>query len=262
MSETDYYKLLGVETDAGEKTIREAYRQLAFQYHPDRNRGSQTAAEKMKQINEAYAVLSSSEKRRDYDALRNRYGDSAHTRFRKSYTDKDIFSGSDIHGIFEEMARSFGFRGSDEILKEFYGKGFQTFEFHRPGLFAGGFFFVGGPGKGRLPISKGPLSMLFGQVIKQLTGSMPPKNGADVTEAIVLNEDIARRGGPYAYFYKKQNKKLIVKIPANVRDGQKIRLAGMGAPGKGGGPRGDLFLKVQIRKPLMRRLKNLISHRR
>jgi len=267
MAETEYYKLLGVDTDADDKAIRAAYRDLAFQYHPDRNLGDHAAAEKMKQLNEAYAVLSSPEKRQAYDTLRQQFGDSAHTRFRKTHTEKDIFSGSDIQGIFEEMAKSFGFRGSDEILKEFYGKGFRTFQYRRPGFFASGFFFMGGmgagrPGKGRLPLPGGPLSMLIGYVMKQLTGSMLPENGAVITETIVLDAETAQKGGPYAYFHKKENKKLIVKIPPNVRNGQKIRLAGMGGDGKGGGSKGDLLLKVQVRKPLMDRFKNLITNRK
>ena len=62
MSQQDFYKVLGVATDADEKQIKDAYRQLAFQYHPDRNSENPDAAEKMKQVNEAYAVLSNSKK--------------------------------------------------------------------------------------------------------------------------------------------------------------------------------------------------------
>lgn len=69
-TEQDHYEVLGVAPDAGEEEIREAYRRLAFQHHPDRNRGSRDAASRMKEINEAYAILSDPVKRRDYDAPR------------------------------------------------------------------------------------------------------------------------------------------------------------------------------------------------
>ena len=82
-----------------------------------------------------------------------------------------------------------------------------------------------------------------------------------LVETITLDAEIAEEGGPYAFFHKREQKKLIVKIPPNVRNGQKIRLAGQGHPGKGGGPPGDLFLKVLIRKPLLERLKSLITDR-
>ena len=87
----------------------------------------------MKRINEAYAALSHPAKRREYDALRERFGPSAHSRFfRTSHTEQDIFSGSDINAVFEELARSFGFRGFEEIFRDVYGQSSQGFEFKRP----------------------------------------------------------------------------------------------------------------------------------
>ena len=262
MTQLDYYKVLGIEPGAASDKIKTAYRDLAFKYHPDRNQDNPSAAEMMKQVNEAYAVLSDPEKRRAYDALRDQYGSAAHDHFRKSYTDQDIFTGSDIHQIFEEMARSFGFRGSEEVFKEFYGKGFRTFQYRRPGIFGGGFFFFGpggNMGRGRVPLSGGPLAMLAGQIFKKLAHASVPDKGKDLTETIALDVETAEKGGPYAYFHKPNKKKLIIKIPPRVRNGQKIRLSGLGRPGKRGGPAGDLFLKVQVRKPLLERLKSLIT---
>jgi curved DNA-binding protein len=69
MNQKDYYQILEVEKEASSQKIKEAYRRLAFQYHPDRNKGNPPAVEKMKEINEAYAVLSDPKKRRDYDAF-------------------------------------------------------------------------------------------------------------------------------------------------------------------------------------------------
>ena len=86
-----------------------------------------------------------------------------------------------------------------------------------------------------------------------------PVSGADIIDVIYLSPQQARDGGPYAYYLKKKAKKLVVKIPQGVNEGQKIRLAGMGEDGKGGGQPGDLFLKVHITKPLMQTIRDFIS---
>lgn len=99
----NYYQILGVEKTASEADIKKAYRKLAMQYHPDRNQGNKEAEEKFKQINEAYAVLSDAQKRRQYDTV----GD---TRFHQQYSSEDIFRNTDFASIFEEMG--LGGRGS------------------------------------------------------------------------------------------------------------------------------------------------------
>ena len=261
---TDYYQILGVSTDTEPKKIKQAYRDLAFKYHPDRNRETPEAAGKMKQINEAYAVLSDKQKRREYDMLRQQFGSSARNRFRQNYTEQDVFSGSDIHVILEEMAKSFGFRGYHDIFREFYGKGYRTFEIKRPGFFMRGFVFSGSMGgrshgKGRLPFAKSPLIRLAQRAFEKISDSTLPERGRDLFEVIHIDTDYAQKGGPYAYYHRKRSKKLVVTIPPGVRDGQKIRLAGMGENGKGGGLPGDLFLKVRVKKPLLERIKQLIS---
>ncbi|UCE56721.1 MAG: DnaJ domain-containing protein [Desulfobacterales bacterium] len=265
MTDKDYYNILGIDKNASAKQIKEAYRKLAFKYHPDRNKGNLEAAEKMKSLNEAYAVLCDSSKRREYDMLRQQFGSSAYGQFRQTYSDQDIFSGSDINHIFEQMARAFGFRGFDEIFKEFYGQGYRNFEFRKPGYFARGWVFTGPSGKratqrpqfriqGNLGIGK-----IYKYLFKKLSGFELPENGADINAVIYLSPQHAQEGGPYAYYLKKKAKKLVVKIPPGVKDGQKIRLAGMGEDGKGGGAPGDLFLKVHITKPLFQSVKDLIS---
>ncbi len=263
MPQTDYYQILGVDKTAGSKQLKEAYRKLAFKHHPDRNKGNPQASEKMKQVNEAYAVLSNPSKKNEYDMLRQQFGSSAHSQFRNNYSEQDIFSGSDINHVFEEMAKAFGFRGFDDIFKEFYGKDYQTFQFKRPGFFAGGFIFSGSFGKSRtdpslfsLPGKLGKLSSFF---LKQISGLEFQKNGKDINEVIRLTPIQAQEGGPYAYFLRKKSKKLVVKIPPGIRDGQRIRLTGMGEKGKGGGKPGDLFLKVQIKTPLMGKIKKTIA---
>lgn len=262
--EKDYYQVLGVEPDTAAKAIKDAYRQLAFQYHPDRNKENPGAAEKMKAINEAYAVLSDPSKRREYDALRQQFGSSAYNQFRNNYSDQDIFSGSDVNQVFEEIAKAFGLRGFDAIFKEFYGQGYRTFEFKSQGFFGGGFVFSGGFGRGKKKsVSQsstgGYLEKLSRLFIEKVSGVEIPESGADSTDVIVLSPELAREGGPYAYFHKEKSKKLVVKIPPGVRDGQRIRLAGMGNKGKGGAKSGDLYLKVRIKMPLLQKVRDIIS---
>ncbi len=263
MPQRDYYQILGVEKDAGPKEIKAAYRQLAFKYHPDRNRENPEASEEMKSVNEAYAVLSDTAKRHEYDMLRQRFGSSAHQQFRNNYSEQDIFSGSDINHVFEEMAKAFGFRGFDDIFKEFYGKEYRTFQFKRPGIFAGGFIFTGSFKSGEygqsLLAPSGKLGKLSRFLLKQISGFEMAKNGKDVDDVIRLTPEQALKGGPYAYFLRKKSKKLVVKIPPGVREGQRIRLSGMGEDGKGGGTSGDLYLKVQIKRPLIQKIKKSIS---
>jgi DnaJ-class molecular chaperone len=265
MSTLDYYRVLGVDQHATEQQIKEAYRKLAIKYHPDRNRENPESLEMMKQLNEAYAVLSNPQKRQDYDALKSRYGSAAHTRFRQSYSEQDIFRGSDIHQVFEEMARSFGIRGVDEIFREFYGSGYRRFEFQRPGFFARGFVFTG-PGRGggrrhlhgRQPRGLGRLARLL---LKNVAGVEVPEKGADIHDTIRIPPELAAEGGPYAYYLREKSKKLIVKIPRGVRDGQHIRLSGMGKDGSGGAQAGDLLLKVTIRAPWSEKIKNFARNR-
>ncbi len=265
MSQRDYYQILGIEKDAGQKEVKDAYRHLAFKYHPDRNQGNLKAAEEMKSVNEAYAVLSDPGKRRNYDALRQRFGSSAHARFRNNYSEQDIFSGSDINHVFEEMAKAFGFRGFDDIFKEFYGNNYRSFQFRRPGFFAGGFIFGGpyqnqdgGPGQPVFPPS-GTLGKFSRFLLKHIGGVEIAQNGNDLEDVIHLTEEQVRQGGPYAYFLRKKSKKLVVKIPPGISEGQRIRLSGMGEDGSGGGAPGDLYLKVQIKRPLIQKLKKSIS---
>jgi curved DNA-binding protein len=87
-----------------------------------------------------------------------------------------------------------------------------------------------------------------------------PENGADINEIIYLSSRQVREGGPFAYYLKKMKKKLVVQIPAGIKEGQKIRLAGMGEEGKGGGTPGDLYLKVHLTKPLLQSIKDLASN--
>jgi DnaJ-class molecular chaperone len=262
MPQDDYYATLGLPPRADPRQVKEAYRRLAFEHHPDRNRDTPSAADTMKRINEAYAVLSHPAKRREYDALRERFGSAAHSRFRTSHTEQDIFSGSDINAVFEELARSFGFRGFEDIFRDVYGQSPQGFEFKRPRVtirtFGFGRPFRSGGGSGALPPSAGILGRIARLALGKLGGGLP-QNGADIHDRIGIRPELAAAGGPYAYLLRPVSKKLVVKIPPGVRAGQRIRLTGMGMPGRNGGKDGDLFLEVRLRRPFLSKVKNFIA---
>ncbi len=262
----DYYEILGVNRNSTSQVIKEAYRKLALRYHPDRNKENPYAVEKMKEINEAYAVLSDPKKRRHYDLLSEQYGSYGYERFRQSYSEEEIFRGSDIFQIFEEIARNFGLRGFEEIFHEFNGKGYRSFEFRRPGIFGKGFIFFGmGSGKERvkeISISPGIFSGLGGRFLqyflKKTLGISEPVRGKDIEGILYLTPQQAIEGGKGRFFHRKRSKELLLTIPPGLREGQKIRLKGMGEEGKNGGEPGDLYLKVKIKKPLIQRLKDLL----
>jgi curved DNA-binding protein len=266
MTQKDYYKILGIEKTADLKQIKEAYRRLAFEYHPDRNKGDLHAVEKMKELNEAYAVLSDPEKRKRYDSLTQQYGYNAYDRFRQGYSEQDIFRGSDINQIFEEMARQFGFRNFNDLFREFYGPGFQTFEFRRHGVFGRGFIFTGFPfGGQRVPstpqtgVFAGLMGKLVGYIAKKAFKGGNVNQSRDRYDVITLSQDDARRGAKVSYIDRTTYRQLIVAIPAGVREGQTIRLRGGVMDDAFGTPTGDLYLKVQFTKSLTDRAKELFS---
>ncbi len=263
MTSKDYYRILGIEPTASDKAIKNAYRELAFQYHPDRNKDNPDAVNQMKSVNEAYAVLSDAAKRREYDTIRTQFGSAAHDRFRRNYSEEDIFAGSDIFRVFEELTRLHGFRHYEEVFKEFYGPGYRSFEVKRPGMFFKGFVFTGrhSPGQGqrrRRGDGQG-LGRLGRRMAEKLLGARLPQRGKDTDAVIRLSPEEARNGGPYAYFYRQQQKKLVVKIPPDVHENQRIRLTGLGEPGRGGADAGDLYLRVVIDRPLIAAVKSKIK---
>jgi len=121
MSADDYYKLLGVSKDASQEDIKKAYRKLAMKYHPDHTKGDKNAEETFKKISEAYAVLSDTDKRRQYDT----FGSDG---FQQRYSQEDIFSGVDFGSIFRE----FGFGGGGGFSG---GKRRQSFSFGGDNIF-------------------------------------------------------------------------------------------------------------------------------
>ncbi|MEM7586465.1 MAG: DnaJ C-terminal domain-containing protein [Acidobacteriota bacterium] len=207
MEYKDYYQTLGVKKNASADEIQKAYRKLARKYHPDVNR-SPKAEERFKEITESYEVLKDPEKRRTYD------------RFGKDWKNFQGAGGSGFPPGFD-----FGGTGAS---------GFSSFF---ESLFGGGGF--SGGARGGNPFGGDP----FGR------GNMRTK-GPDQEAQLVLSVEEAARGGgreiSIADPTTGEAKTLSLNIPAGVRPGQKIRLAGRGGSGLAGGPSGDLFLNVEV----------------
>lgn len=266
--------------NASSEEIRKAFRNLAFRYHPDRSPGSE---EMMKEINEAYAVLSNPAKKDEYDALRQRHGSFAREQFRQTHTDRDIFRDSDIGQIFEEFSKIFGFSRPEDIFSRdnVYGPRYRTFEFKGPGGSGGGFFFYGpirrafqeklrvSPYQTPQPAGHSPFVLsaimlrgldLFQKLVAKKLGLDLPESGRDRYDVIEIAAQEAFAGGRVRYRYKKRGKPrdLLIKIPPGISDGQKMKLKGLGEEGKHGGKSGDLYLKVKVHTPFLEKIKKLL----
>ncbi len=284
MNGKDYYKILGVSENAITEEIKKTYRKLAFQYHPDRNPNSE---ETMKEINEAYAVLSNPEKRSEYDSYRQSYGFFARDRFKQTYTEQDIFKDSDVYNVFEELSKVFGFSSPEDIFSRntFYGTEYRTFKFKGPGLSGSGFFFFGPMSKTYQDMMKGTWDhkaeapayrpSVFSKILlkglkafqkhaAKKYGLELPKRGKDIQDEIKITPEMASSGGKVRYHYRKPDnpRDLMIKIPPGIREGQRVRLRGMGGDGSHGGDPGDLYLKVRIRTSFLNMIKKFLRKER
>lgn len=280
MNPKDYYKVLGALENSSPEEIKKAYRNLAFRFHPDRNPGNE---QMMKEINEAYAVVSDAAKRREYDALRQRYGSFASDQFRQSHSEQDIFRESDIGQIFEEFSRIFGFSRPENIFSQnnFYGSNYQTFQFKGSGFSGGGFFFYGPMGQAfREGLKASHYQMqqaagdkhslfstvvvkgmaLFQKIVAKRLGLNLPERGSNLHNVIKITTEEASAGDKVRYSHYKQGKprELLIRIPPGTRNGQKIRLKGLGKDGTHGAEPGDLYLKVKIHTTFLGKIARLL----
>ncbi len=219
----DYYQLLGVNRNATSEEIKKAYRKLAQKYHPDKAQGNKAEAEaKFKKISEAYAVLSNSEKRKEYDQF------GSQEAFRAKFSQEDIFRGFDFNDIFDTGI-------SDNIFSRLFG-----------GL--GGRGARGGAG-GRSRVFRygGPGGF---------QDMAPPIKGEDlqVEVAITLHEMASGTEKVLNFTRNRQMEKLTVKVPAGTLPGKRLRIAEKGRPSPTGGPPGDLYVKLkEIEHPVFKR---------
>jgi len=261
MAEKDFYEILGVDRNATPEEIKRAYRKLALQYHPDRNK-SPDAAEKFKEISEAYAVLSDSEKRKVYDS----YGKAG---VEGRYTTEDIFRGVD----FEDIFRDLGFGGFGEsIFDAFFRGGFRRYATEKTGEdiyyrfnitleqalngfeakfnvrrkeACGSCNGTGAEG-GRLIICtscggsgsiKNTRRSMFGAFTTITTCSKCMGEGK-------IAKDICARCRGSGRVEKEET--ISLKIPAGVDDGYKLRVKGKGNAGEKGSKPGDLYVIINL----------------
>jgi len=214
MEYKDYYKVLGVERTATEAEIKKAYRKLARKYHPDVNPGDKSSEQRFKEINEAQEVLTDPEKRKKYDQLGSQY----------------------------QQWQQSGQPGSDFDWSQWYG--------------AGGQGRYGAPGGGRVEYrdigdmfgGSGGFSDFFESLFGGMGGAgtrartRAPQRGQNYEQPVDITLEEAFSGT--ARLLQLGDRRLEVKIPAGVKTGSKVRMAGEGAPGGAGS--GDLFLKINV----------------
>ena len=273
MAETkrDYYEVLGVPKDADEAALKKAYRVLAKKYHPDANPGDKEAEAKFKEASEAYSVLSDPEKRRKYDQF-------GHAAFEGGAGGAGGYGGFDFNGA--DMGDIFG-----DIFGDFFGGGRSAYGRSSNGPMRGANLRTGvritfeeaifgcekeieltlkdecpkchgtGAKPGTSPVTcpkcngKGKIvytqQSFFGQV--QNVQTCPDCRGTG---------KIVKEKCPdcYGTGYISSKKKIQVKTPAGIDNGQSIRIAGKGEPGTNGGERGDLLVEVTVsRSPVFMR---------
>jgi len=252
MAKRDYYEVLGVSRDAAEADIKKAYRRLAMKFHPDRNPDDESAEEKFREATEAYEILTNSETREAYD----RFG---HAGVDAGAGGMGGFGGNSFSDIFSDVfgdifggggrGRSSVQRGADlryglELSLEQAVAG-DTVEITVPVLAAcdvcDGSGAKPGTSASICPDCGGAGQIRVAQGFFSLQQTCPRCRGA----GRVITDPCAECGGAGR---KEKRKKLSVRIPAGVDNGDRIRLAGEGEAGFNGGPPGDLYVQVEVRE--------------
>ena len=256
MAKRDYYKVLDVARDASEADIKKAYRRLAMKLHPDRNPGDLAAEEQFKEVKEAYEVLTDASRRATYDQFgpegldAQRGGGGGHG-FNPGEAFGDIFGDvfGDIFGGGRRGGRSQVFRGADlryelelDLNQAVFG---ASVEIDVPKLSECEVCHGSGAAKGSNPITcetcHGSGQVRVSQGFFQLQQTCPRCRGSG---KIIKNPcDNCLGQGRI-----RRSKKLAVKIPPGVDNGDRIRLSGEGEAGRNGGPPGDLYVEVHVRQ--------------
>ncbi len=218
MAANDYYEILGVARDASDDAIKKAYRSLARKYHPDHNPGDKTAEKHFKEIQQAYDVLGDADKRSRYD----RFGSAAFEGMAAS----GFHPGGPGHGGHSEEGHFEPIDLSD-LLSQFQGGGHA------------------GAGGGGASIFED----LIGRVRGARPGARQHRAGRSQEAELSIPFLTAVRGGETTIDIDRGGSKresLVVKIPAGIEPGAKIRLKGRGEPGARGTPAGDLMIAIHV----------------
>lgn len=264
-SKRDYYEVLGIKKGASQSEIKKAYRKMAKKYHPDTNAGDEAAAEKFKEVSEAYSILNDPEKKKLYDQFGHAAFDGtgqpggSYGAGGSGFRGFGGAGGSGFSGFSQGPDGSYQeyhFEGGnmDDILKDLFGHGFSggsagSSGFGGFGGASGASGFSGSSGKGFSGFGGGSGfngSSGFGGGSGY--GSFP-QDGDNVNADVNVSFDEAAFGGDRYFDLKDPSGKtqsLKVHIPAGIDDGQSIRLRGKGMPGANGGKDGDLLLKVHV----------------
>lgn len=229
----DYYASLGLKKGATEKELRSAFRTLARKNHPDVNPNNKEAEQRFKDINEAYEVLSDPDKRKVYDELGSHYREYEQYRSAGGTATPSEFLRA-TQGMGANPFAGAGARGGTRY--EFRTTPFDDDIYGGSGSGSGGFsdFFqqAFGGGRGGRTRTETPFK-LPGQDIEQEVG-------------IALEEAVKGTSRTITFTDESGQRRIEATIPAGVRTGSRVRLAGQGGAGYNGGPNGDLYLNVHI----------------
>jgi molecular chaperone DnaJ len=268
--EKDYYKTLAVAKGASADEIKKSYRKLARKYHPDANEGNPKAEERFKEVSEAYSVLSDEKRRKEYDEARSLFGSGGPRMPGSSGTGN--YGGFDLGDLFGGTAGSAGGRLGD-LLGGVFGRGGggSTTQQARPRRGADvetettlqfGDAIEGSTVSLRLT-GEGPCKVCMGTGAK--AGTVPrvcptcegsgqgSRNLGSFAfsepcktcrgRGLVVDDPCATCSGSGRAM---STRTIQARIPAGVADGQRIKIAGKGAPGERGGPAGDLYVRVHV----------------
>ena len=235
MNFKDYYAILGVPKNAAQKDVKSAYRKLARKWHPDANpQNPKEAEEKFKEISEAYEVLSDPEKRKTYDTLGNDWQQRAREAAgRQGYQYEYQSPPGGVHFDFGDV----GDGGFSEFFQTFFGNIGRS----APGAGARGRRATKGTdAESTIELSLRDAYAGGKRTLNLQTHTTCPRCHGTGNDKGKLCQQCHGSGVVVT------TKSLEVTIPAGVRDGQRIRLAGQGEPSQSGGPSGDLYLVVHI----------------
>ena len=242
----DYYEILGVPRTASDAEIKKAFRKLAREFHPDVAKNKKQAEEKFKDINEAYEVLGDPQKRKKYDELGPNW--SSGSEFRpppgwESYSGTGGFPGRGPRG--EEYEFHFGGTGFSDFFEQLFGGS--------RGTRGGGFGRSGGLAEEDLAERgrdiEGDIMVTLEEAMRGSVRSVSVRHGIHCEHCDGTGQrarhvcNVCGGSGQVAKTDTYQ-----VKVPAGVSDGQRLRVAGRGEAGLGGGAAGDLYLRVRFAK--------------